>query len=93
MSGWLSALFFGICFGVLLDKTRLNKYDTIVNQFRFKDFTVLKFMLTTLVVAMSVIYLMADLGFYTIADVPNTYVLGNFVGGLIFGVGMAVGGF
>ena len=93
MNGWLSALFFGICFGILLDKTRLNKYDTVVNQFRFKDFTVLKFMLTTLVVAMSLIYLMADLGVFSISDVPDTYVLGNLTGGLIFGVGMAVGGF
>ncbi len=93
MSGLFSALIFGLCFGFLLNKARLTNMDTIVNQFRFKDFTVLKYMLTTLIVAMPIIYLMQGLGFYTIANVPNTYVVGNLVGGLIFGVGMAIGGF
>ncbi len=93
MSGLFSALFFGLCFGFLLNKARLTKYDTIVNQFRFKDFTVLKYMLTTLIVAMPIVYLMQGLGFYTISNVPNTYIVGNLLGGAIFGVGMAIGGF
>jgi hypothetical protein len=93
MSGIFSALIFGLFFGFLLDKARLTKSDTIVNQFRFKDFTVLKYMLTTLIVAMPIIYLMKGLGFYTISNVPNTYIVGNLLGGVIFGVGMAIGGF
>ncbi len=93
MGGLFSALIFGFLFGFLLNKARLTKYDTISNQFRFKDFTVLKYMLTTLVVAMPLVYLMRDLGLYTLKDIPNTYIVGNLLGGLIFGVGMAVGGF
>ncbi|MEK6776837.1 MAG: YeeE/YedE thiosulfate transporter family protein [bacterium] len=93
MNGLLSAVIFGFLFGFLLNKARLTQYDTIVNQFRFKDFTVLKYMLTTLVVAMSIVYLMRDLGLYVISNVPNTYVVGNLLGGAIFGVGMALGGF
>lgn len=93
MNGFLSALIFGLCFGFLLNKVQLTKYDTIVNQFRFKDFTVLKYMLTTLIVAMPIIYLMQGLGVYTISNVPGTYIAGNLLGGVIFGVGMAIGGF
>ncbi len=93
MNGLFSSLLFGFCFGFLLDKVRLTKYDTIVNQFRFKDFTVLKYMLTALLVAMPIVYLMQGLGLYSIVNIPNTYVIGNLLGGAIFGVGMAVGGF
>jgi len=93
MGGLLSALVFGFCFGFLLNKVQLTKYDVIVNQFRFKDFTVLKFMLTTLLVAMPIVYLMQGMGFYTLSNIPSTYVVGNLLGGAIFGVGMAVGGF
>lgn len=93
MSSIFSALIFGFFFGFLLDKTKLNNSDTIVNQFRFKNFTVLKFMLTTLIVGMPVIYGMQALGFYTVANVPNTFIAGNLLGGAIFGVGMAIGGF
>jgi hypothetical protein len=93
MSSVFSALIFGLCFGFLLNKARLSKQDTIVNQFRFKDFTVLKYMLTTLIVAMPIIYAAQAMGYYTIANCPNTYIVGNLLGGLIFGVGMAIGGF
>ncbi len=93
MNWIVSALVFGFFFGFLLNKARLTRYDTIVNQFRFRDFTVLKFMLSTLMVSMTLVYLMKGLGIYSIANVPNTYIVGNVLGGLIFGVGMAVGGF
>jgi len=54
---------------------------------------VLKFMMTALVVAMSGLFVLRGLGVLTFPAVPATYVVGNLVGGLIFGVGMALAGF
>jgi hypothetical protein len=36
------AVVFGFIFGFLLQRGRVANYNTIVNQFRLKDFTVLK---------------------------------------------------
>jgi len=57
------------------------------------DLAVLKFLMTTLVVAMSGLYALRGLGLITFPNVPATYVLGNLVGGLIFGAGMALTGY
>jgi hypothetical protein len=54
---------------------------------------VLKFMMTALVVAMSGLYSLKALGVLTFPNVPGTYIVGNLVGGLIFGVGMALAGY
>ena len=54
---------------------------------------VLKFMMTALVVTMLGLYPLRALGIITFPAIPATYVVGNLVGGLIFGVGMALAGF
>jgi uncharacterized protein len=87
------ALFLGILFGFALNKAGLNKYHHIVNQFRLIDFSVLKFMFTALVVTALGLYPLRALGLITFPAVPETYIVGNLVGGLIFGVGMALAGF
>jgi len=84
---------FGVFFGFVLNKAGLTKYHKIVNVFRLTDLAVLKFMMTTLVVAMSGLYALRGLGLITFPNVPATYILGNLVGGLIFGVGMALTGY
>ena len=89
----LIALFLGIMFGFALNKAGLTRYSKIVNQFRFKDMTVLKFMMTALVVTMLGVYPLRMLGVITFPAVPETYIVGNLVGGLVFGVGMAMAGF
>ena len=65
----------------------------MVNQFRFTDMTVLKFMMTAIVVAMTGLYIFRGLGWITFPTVPATYIVGNLIGGLIFGVGMALTGY
>ena len=84
--------FLGLFFGFALNKAGLTKYNKIVNQFRFTDMAVLKFMMTALVVSMAGLYTLRGLGLITFPNVPATYVVGNLVGGLIFGVGMALVG-
>jgi len=86
-------LFLGVLFGFALNKAGLTKYHKIVNQFRLTDMAVLKFIMTALVVTALGLYPLRALGIITFPTVPETYVVGNLVGGLIFGVGMALAGF
>jgi uncharacterized membrane protein YedE/YeeE len=90
---YILALVFGAFFGFSLNKAGLTKYNKIVNVFRFTDMAVLKFMMTALVVAMSGLFALHGLGLVTFPAIPATYIVGNLVGGLIFGVGMALSGY
>jgi hypothetical protein len=87
------AIVFGVFFGFSLNKAGLTKYHKIVNVFRLTDLAVLKFMMAALVVAMSGLYALRGLGLLSFPNVPATYVVGNLVGGLLFGVGMALTGY
>jgi len=90
---YVLALIFGTFFGLALNKAGLTKYNKIVNVFRFTDLSVLKFMMTALVVAMCGLYALRGLGLLTFPAIPATYIVGNLAGGLIFGVGMALAGY
>ncbi len=93
MGDLLGPLFVGFFFGWALQKAGLTKYHKIVNVFRFTDLAVMKFMLTSIAVAMVGTFGLNAMGLVTLPAVPSTYVVGNLVGGLIFGVGMAGAGF
>lgn len=93
MAGTIVILVLGGLFGFSLNKAGLTKYHKIVNVFRFTDMAVLKFMMTALAVGMSGMFILRGLGLVTFPNVPATYVVGNLIGGLIFGVGMALTGF
>ena len=45
MSTILTPLLLGVLFGFALNKAGLTRYTKIVNQYRFTDMTVLKFMM------------------------------------------------
>ncbi len=89
----IAPLFLGLLFGFSLNKAGLTKYQKIVNVFRFTDLAVLKFMMTALVVSMIGLYSLRGLGWISFPNVPSTYLVGNLVGGLIFGIGMALTGY
>ena len=89
MLSYLIALILGVFFGFSLNKAGLTRYNKIVNQFRFTDMTVLKFMMSAMVVSMIGVYTLRSLGLIQFPNVPATYVVGNLVGGLIFGIGMS----
>jgi uncharacterized membrane protein YedE/YeeE len=93
MTNYVLPLILGVFFGFSLNKAGLTKYHKIVNVFRFTDMAVLQFMMTALVVSMSGLYLLRAFGLVTFPNVPATYIVGNLVGGLIFGVGMALSGY
>jgi hypothetical protein len=90
---YTTALIIGIFFGFILQKVGFTRYSKIVNIYRFTDLAVLKFMLTAIVVGSVGIYLMRDLGWVQLTGTTPTYLVGNFVGALIFGTGMALAGF
>jgi uncharacterized membrane protein YedE/YeeE len=83
----------GLVFGFLLQKGGVTRYNVIVNQFRFKDFTVLKTMLTAIVVGAIGIYGMLALGLIEGLHVKTAAIAMNALGGGIFGVGMVLLGY
>jgi uncharacterized membrane protein YedE/YeeE len=93
VTNYIAALILGVFFGFSLNKAGLTKYNKIVNVFRFTDMAVLQFMMTALVVSMSGLYTLRGLGLVIFPAPPATYIVGNIVGGLIFGVGMALSGY
>lgn len=90
--GLLLALVFGAAFGWLLHRGRVTDYNVIVNQFRLKDFTVVKVMLTAIVVGGLGILLFVHLGFAK-WHVREANMLGVLVGGGLFGIGMVLYGY
>ena len=89
----LAPLLIGAAFGWLLHKARLGRYETIVNVFRFTDLTVVKFLVSALMVSMLGLQALVALGLARAVPVPPSYLLGNLAGGLLFGAGMALAGF
>jgi uncharacterized membrane protein YedE/YeeE len=82
----LYGLITGILFGFLLQKARVIRYDKQLGALRLMDMTIVKFMLSTVLVAMVGTYLLKDLGLVKLSIKPT--ILGSVIlGGLIFGIG------
>ena len=88
----LLAPVFGFAFGWLLQRGRVTSYDTIVNQLRLRDFTVLKIIMTALVVGGFGVLVLTDAGLAKWA-VRETNLLAALLGGALFGVGMVLYGY
>ncbi len=82
----------GFAFGILLQKGQVTKYPVIVGQFLLRDFTVLKTMLTAVVVGGIGVYILKAMGLASLHVKPAQLVaVGG--GGVIFGVGMVILGY
>jgi len=82
----------GIFFGFLLQKGRVLRYDKQLGALRLMDMTIVKFMLSTVLVGMVGIYLLNDMGLIKLS-VKSTNLGGNIIGGLIFGAGWGLLGY
>jgi len=82
----ISGLITGILFGFLLQKARVIRYDKQLGALRLKDMTIVKFMVSTILVAMVGTYLLKDLGLVELS-IKSTILGGTILGGLIFGIG------
>jgi len=89
----VGGLIAGVVFGFLLQKGQVAKYRVIVGQFLFTDYTVLKIMLTAIVVGAVGVWGMLQLGMIQHLHVKPAVLAANAVGGLIFGLGMALLGY
>lgn len=86
-------LLIGIVLGFFLQKGRLSSYDVIVGQFLFRDFTMLKIMLSAILVAGVLIYGALSFGFITALPIEPVLLKSALVGGGLFGIGMALLGY
>ena len=62
MSSLIYGLITGIVFGFLMQRGQVIRYDKQIGALRLKDMTILKFMLTAILVGSVGIYLLTDLG-------------------------------
>jgi uncharacterized membrane protein YedE/YeeE len=92
MNDLIYGLATGVIFGFLLQRARVIRYDKQLAALRLTDMTIVKFMLSSVLVAMVGVYLLVDLGLAKLAIKP--LLLGAVViGGLLFGVGWGLLGY
>ena len=88
------ALVIGIAFGWFLERSGMGSARKLAGQFYLRDLTVFKVMFTAIITAMLGVFW---LGWAAVLDldqvfVPETWILPQLAGGVIFGIGFAVSG-
>lgn len=87
-----AGLLFGIIFGLLLHRGGVTDYNVIIRQFLFRDFTVLKVMLTAIVVGGVGVWLLHGQQLANFHIKPAA-MLAVVTGAVLFGVGMVIYGY
>jgi uncharacterized membrane protein YedE/YeeE len=87
-----AGLLFGFLFGVLLHRGGVTDYNVIVKQFLFRDFTVLKVMLTAIVVGGVGLFILHGQEMTNWHIKPAT-MLAVVLGAVLFGIGMVIYGY
>jgi hypothetical protein len=85
-------LLIGILFGFLLHKGGVTRYDVIIGQLLLKDFTVVKIMLSAVLVGMLGIHTLKSIGLAQLHPKPGS-IGTSAAGGLIFGIGFGILGY
>ena len=90
---WI-ALAIGIAFGWCLERSGMGSARKLAGQFYLTDLTVFKVMFSAIVTAMLGVFWLGWLGVVNVSRiyVPETFILPQLVGGIVFGVGFAIGG-
>lgn len=88
----VASVVLGAIFGVLLHRGGVANYNVIVNQFRFRDFTVLKIMMTAIIVGGLGVLALNSAGLANY-HIKAANMLGVVLGAAIFGVGMVLYGY
>jgi hypothetical protein len=82
----------GVVFGFLLQKGQVIRYDKQIAALRFLDMTIVKFMLSAILVAMVGLYLLEGIELIKFSLKPT--ILGSVItGGLLFGLGWGILGY
>jgi uncharacterized protein len=84
----------GLGFGWCLERAGLGSATKLMGQFHLTDLAVFKVMFSAIVTAMLGLFWLSRLGAVDLSRVyvPETFVLPQLVGGLVFGAGMALAG-
>lgn len=85
-------LVMGVLFGILLQKGGLTHYDVVLGQLIFRDWTIVKIMFTAIIVGSIGIHVLRHFGHVQLHPRPAS-LGGSALGGVIFGVGLAVLGY
>jgi len=90
---WI-ALAIGIAFGWCLERSGMGSARKLAGQFYLTDLTVFKVMFSAIVTAMLGVFWLGWLGVVNVSRiyVPETFILPQLVGGIVFGIGFAIGG-
>jgi uncharacterized protein len=86
------ALLVGIAMGALIQRVGASSPAMILKALRLENLAIIKFMATTIAVGTVGAYLLATM-MPMHFDIKPTYVVGVIAGGVIFGIGFAVGGY
>ena len=89
----VAPLLIGLAFGWLLHKAGMSRYERIVGVYRLRDLAVLEFMLAALATAALGVVVLGALGAADAVPIPAPALGAALIGGLVFGVGMALSGF
>jgi len=89
-----TAVVIGIAFGWCLERSGMGSARKLAGQFYFTDLTVFKVMFSAIVTAMLGAFWLGRIGALDLSRVyvPETFIMPQLAGGLVFGVGSAVGG-
>ncbi len=82
----------GVLFGFLLQKGGVTRYDVIIGQLLLTDFTVVKIMLTAIVVGKIGVHWLRGMGVAQLHPKPGSFG-SSLVGSLIFGAGFGILGY
>ena len=85
-------LLMGVAFGFLLQKGGVTRYDIIIGQLLFLDWTVVKVMLTAVAVGSVGVHFLRSIGYARLQPKAGSAGM-SVAGGLVFGVGFAVLGY
>ena len=88
----LSGLLFGVIFGFLLQKAGVAKYHILLGVLLLEDFTVVKVMLTAIIVGTIGVFSLHAMSVVNLHIKPTRYAA-NIIGGLIFGIGFGLLGY
>ena len=92
MNELLSGLITGVIFGFLLQKGQVLRYDKQLGAMRFLDMTIMKFMLSSILVSMIGLYGLYEFGLIKFS-IKETIIGANVIGGLLFGIGWGIVGY
>ena len=92
MNSLILGLGTGYLFGFLLQKGRVLRFDKQVGAMRLQDMTILKFMLSAILVGTVGLHILRDAGLIAFSHKPMN-VGAIAIGGMLFGAGWAVMGF